>query len=61
MSYFYYASLAAVAPAQSISVILANHIYGRTGETLSQVPGAVYPVYLELTPLINFSDFILNL
>lgn len=61
MSYFYYASLAAVAPAQSITAILANHIYGKTGETLSQVPGAVYPVYLELTPLINFSDFILNI
>jgi len=46
MSYFYYSSLLAVAPTQSINAILANYIYGKTGEILSQVPGAVYPVYL---------------
>lgn len=61
MSYFYYASLAAVAPSQTISAVIANNIYGTNGQTISSVPGAVYPVYLQLTPSIDFKDFILNL
>lgn len=31
MSYFYYASLAAVAPSQTISAVIANNIYGTNG------------------------------
>jgi hypothetical protein len=46
LSYFYISSLASTAPLQQITAQVANHIYGKVGEALSSVPGAIYPIYL---------------
>lgn len=63
MSYFYFSRLTSTPPLQSIAASIQNAVYGKPGElALSQVPGAVYPVYLELVPGVDYTggEFVLN-